>query len=84
MPRRDDRFAVRLAGQAADLTRMTDNPAVPSGVGTRLEAMCHWCGTRGLTVKGIDRERQFAIAQCDICHQIASVEMKVLFGPDSC
>jgi hypothetical protein len=35
-----------------------------------------------MTVRGIDNERQFAIVQCDICRQIASVDMTLLFRLD--
>jgi transcription elongation factor Elf1 len=61
---------------------MGDNPALPPSVGRRLESVCQSCGNRGLTVKGIDNERQFAIVQCDTCGKIASVDVTFLFWPD--
>lgn len=78
------RWCCHPAGQTSGWPEpMPNNPAVPSSVGTRLEAMCRSCGNRGMTVKGIDNERQFAFVQCDVCRQIASVDMKWLFGPDA-
>ena len=62
---------------------MADNPAVPPNVGRRVEIVCRSCGNRGVTVRGIDSERQFAIVQCDTCRNIASVDIKLLFGPDA-
>lgn len=61
---------------------MGGNPAIPPGVGRRLKIVCRCCGTLGVTVKGIDEERQFAIVQCDSCSNIASADSKSLFGPD--
>ena len=61
---------------------MADNPAVPPIVGGRLETLCPSCRHRGVTVWGIDNERQVAIVQCDRCTKVASVASKSLFGPD--
>lgn len=59
-----------------------NNPALHPSVGRRLETMCQSCGNRGMTVKGIDNERQFAIVQCDTCGTIASMDLKFVFEPD--
>lgn len=61
---------------------MANNPAIPPGVGRRLETVCWSCGNRGVTVRGIDNERQVAIVQCDACSTIASVDITLLVGPD--
>jgi uncharacterized Zn finger protein len=61
---------------------MGDNPVVPPVIGRRVEKVCPSCGNRGMTVRAIDNERQFAIVQCDTCSKIAPVDIKFVFGLD--
>lgn len=53
-----------------------DNPSLPPEVGSHRDRRCPACGNIGVTVQGIDNERDIIIVECNLCGKAFSVHIR--------